>query len=115
MHLSEKPLNWILEGKKKVEVRLNDEKRKKLEVGDRVIFYPLKNEEGGVMVKVTDLSEYGSFRELFINVDESKLGNKGSLNEKVNSMRDYYSKGEEKRKGVLAIYFKVIGKLVSDF
>lgn len=61
MHLAEEPFNWIKQGKKTVEVRVYDEKRRKLEIGDIIIFKKLcSNEE--IKVKVKGLARFKTFR-----------------------------------------------------
>ena len=108
MHLSEEPFNWINEGKKMVEVRLYDEKRKKVELGDVIIFKKL-NSDDEIKVRVKGLLRFQSFRNLFLFVPKEYLAHESlSLAEQIEKMRKYYSEEEEGKYSVLAIWFEVI-------
>ena len=39
LNLDEKYYNYILHGTKRIELRLNDEKRKLMNIGDTLVFY----------------------------------------------------------------------------
>ena len=45
MKLNNKPFNMIKNGRKNIELRLYDEKRRKLNIGDEIIFRNLKDGE----------------------------------------------------------------------
>jgi len=108
MHLSEEPFNWIKEGKKIVEVRLFDEKRRKIEIDDIIIFRKIgSNEE--IKVRVKGLLRFKNFRDLFLFIPKNYLAHESlSLEEQIKRMRNYYSEEEEKKYGVIAIWFEVI-------
>ena len=108
MHLSEEPFNWIKEGRKVVEVRLYDEKRKGIEMGDVIVFKKLNNDEE-IKVKVKGLLRFESFENLFLFIPKKYLAHESlSLNEQIERVRKYYSEEKEKKYGVLAIWFEVI-------
>jgi len=108
MHLSAEPFTWIKEGKKVVEVRLYDEKRRKVELGDVIIFKKLNSKEE-IKVRVKGLLRFQSFRDLFMFVPKEYLAHEAlSLAEQIERMREYYSEEEERKYGVLAIWFEVI-------
>ena len=108
MHLSAEPFTWIKEGKKVVEVRLYDEKRRKVELGDVIIFKKLNSKEE-IKVRVKGLLRFQSFRDLFLFVPKEYLANEYlSLSEQIERMRKYYSEEKERKYGVLAIWFEVI-------
>lgn len=108
MHLSEEPFNWIKEGRKVVEVRLFDEKRKEVDIGDVITFKRLNNEEE-IKVKVKGLLRFGSFRDLFLFIPKKYLAHESlSLGEQIKRIRKYYSEEKEKKHGVIAIWFEVI-------
>lgn len=65
MHLADIPYEKIKSGEKTVEIRLYDEKRKLLKVGDRIIFYKGEARDSGFSAKVTGLYRFESFEELF--------------------------------------------------
>ena len=70
MKLNDLPFNQIKEGSKTIEVRLNDQKRKTLEVGDYIIFSNTKNNEK-LEKKIISLNNYDTFRQLFNSFDSS--------------------------------------------
>lgn len=105
MHLEEQPFEAILSGKKRVELRLNDEKRRTLKVGDRVEFICL---ERSIRVEVTDLS----YEKKFSNYDIATLFAAGLQDVKAGEiddyMRRYYGKKEVAKYGTIAIHFEKI-------
>lgn len=108
MKLTNLPFNQIKEGSKLIEIRLNDEKRKALEVGDVIIFRNLSTNEL-LEKEITSLQTYASFKELYNSYDSILLGARGySLLEYEQSMYEYYSKEQEKEYGVLAIHLRPI-------
>ncbi len=108
MHLSEEPFNWIREGKKIVEIRLFDEKRRGIELGDIIIFKKL-NDNKEIKVKVKGLLRFSNFRDLFSFIPKKNLAHESlTLDEQIKRIRDYYSKEKEEQYGVLAIWFEVI-------
>lgn len=108
MKLTNLPFNQIKEGSKLIEIRLNDEKRKALEVGNVIIFRNLSTNEL-LEKEITSLQTYASFKELYNAYDSILLGARGySLLEYEQSMYEYYSKEQEKEYGVLAIHLRPI-------
>lgn len=61
MGLYETPFNSIKSGKKKVEVRLNDEKRRKISVGDTINFTKIPSSDETLTVEVIELREFPTF------------------------------------------------------
>ena len=103
MKLNEKPFNAIKEGIKKIELRLYDEKRAKINLNDYIVFHRIDNEEETLKVKVVGLLRYNSFEDLFKYVDYNLSGPANSLEEKLNGIRNIYSEEKEKQYGVLGI------------
>lgn len=110
MRLNESPYSKIIDGKKKVELRLYDDKRRKLNVGDKIIFTNLSNSDEKVAVIIKALYIYGSFYELFEDIPPERCGNlaDSSVEELVARMRAYYSEIDEKMYGVLGIKIELI-------
>ena len=73
MHLHNDPFKAIAEGRKSIEVRLNDEKRRSMNVGDEVTFINRKTDER-IKCKITNLYTYDNFEELYKHFDKSLLG-----------------------------------------
>ena len=105
MKLQGEPFKQIKKRIKKIEIRLNDEKRKFFEINDYIEFTNISTLEI-MFVKITNLYHFESFEKLFNNFDNSILGC-GSYEE----MYKYYSKEEEKKYGVLGIEIKVLPKV----
>ena len=77
-----------------MELRLFDEKRRKLEVGDKIVFTNIDNPLKQIAVVVKSLHRYATFEDLFDNEYLLvKCGNDRleSPNEAVSKMRNYYS------------------------
>ena len=102
MKLLEKPFNEIICGKKEIEFRLYDEKRKQINVGDTIEFAKLPNIDEKITVKVLDLYQYPTFKALLkhLNYNDEELNNKLDLIYKI------YTKEEELKNGVLGIKIK---------
>ena len=93
-----------------------DEKRRKVELGDVVIFKKL-NSKGEIKVRVKGLLRFRSFRDLFMFVPKKYLAHESlSLREQIERMREYYSEDEERKYGVLGIWFERLNnRLFSGF
>jgi len=113
MKLNEKPFEDVLQGKKTVELRLNDEKRQLIEVGDFISF-SMRTEEGVdpfklIVAEVVALHRYASFAELLATDLKDKSGFSAlSVEEATQKMREYYTEEEEQKYGVLGIELEVI-------
>lgn len=105
MKLQNEPFKQIKKGTKKIEIRLNDEKRKVFKINDYIEFTNISTLEI-MFVKITNLYNFENFEELFNHFDNSTLGG-GTYEE----MYDYYSKEEENKYGVLGIEIKVLPKV----
>lgn len=109
MKLNNEPFECIKNGTKTIELRLNDEKRKLLTVGDYIEFTnKVTNEK--LLVEVIDLFKYNSFEELYKHFNKIEIGY--SINEEANpkDMENYYSKEEQEKYGVLGIKIKKLTK-----
>lgn len=108
MKLADEPFELIASGKKTVEVRLCDEKRKQISVGDEIEFFRL-NGSGSVTAKVVALHRFGSFAELFASALHPKTGC-GDLSATLaaDTMYKYYTKEQESQYGILGIEIVLI-------
>lgn len=79
MHLFKEPFEWICIGEKTIEVRLYDEKRRGIQIGDTIRFEELPENKEEIMCKVIGLSRFGSFKELFGAFESSRFGHKGPI------------------------------------
>ena len=107
MRLSPLAFHEIKNGKKVVEARLNDEKRRLIKVGDVIVFTDISTQET-VKVIVTALYNFSSFTELYDAIPGSELGYaEGQIKDPLD-MRIFYSEAEEKQYGVLGIRIKLL-------
>ena len=74
MKLSPEPFIEIKAGRKTIELRLYDDKRKSISVGDSIIFINTENENETVSVIVNDLFVFENFGELYKNLPLLKCG-----------------------------------------
>ena len=95
----------IKDGKKDIELRLNDEKRRLVNIGDTIIFTNIDTKDE-IEVIVTNLYKYDTFEELFNAFDHKRFGM--SDNDSSITMDDFYSKEEQEKYGVLGIEIKLI-------
>ncbi len=109
MKLQPKYFNFILNGTKRIELRLNDEKRQTIKVGDTIKFLKEPNLDESFLVKVIELIKYNSFLEMFNDYDISILSdNSMSKEELLNDLEKFYTKEKQQTYGVLGIRFELI-------
>ena len=109
MTLFEDAFWQIYDEEKTVEVRLNDEKRQKLKVGDIIMFFMRDHAEQCIASEVIALKKFPSFVDLFSSELFSKTGFEGYTTEEAsNIMYKFYKKEDEQKYGVLAIEIKII-------
>ncbi len=109
MTLNDKPFRQICSGVKTVEIRLNDEKRQKLRVGDAIRFCRKNNTDECTFTEVVDIRKYSTFLEMFSSESLSKTGFDGyTVDSAAKEMYDYYDEKNEKKYGVLAIEIRVL-------
>ncbi|MCM2677212.1 ASCH domain-containing protein [Alkalicoccobacillus plakortidis] len=104
MGLYDEPFALMKSGRKTVEVRLNDSKRQKLQVGDQINFIKAPVQDERLNVVITALKTYPTFRDLYEDIELKKLGKEqASLNKLINETYMIYSEEQENEFGVLAI------------
>ena len=108
MKLNNKAFNNIKSGIKKFELRLYDDRRKNINLGDTIIFHNLNNLEDTISVKVLALLRYPSFADLFKDIDYKLCGSANSLEEKLERVHTFYTIEQEKKHGILAIKIELI-------
>lgn len=108
MKLNEKPFNNIDQGIKKIELRLFDEKRSKINLNDYIVFKNTANLSQILKVKVIGLLRYNTFEDLFKDVDYNICGPANSLSEKLINIHKIYSEEEVKKYGILAIHIEKV-------
>ena len=110
MKLFKEPFFRIKEKRKIIEVRLFDEKRQKVSVGDEIEFSLIDNPEEKILVKVIGLSIFKSFNNLYLSFHHSMFGHPHgtTLNEQLKDIMECYSKENEEKYGSLAIHIELI-------
>lgn len=103
MKLQSQPFENIANQTKTIEMRLFDEKRKILKVGDKIIFSKYDNSECKISTRILGLHLFENFKELYENFDKVKLGYAKNEVANFQDMEKYYSKEEQKNYGVIAI------------
>lgn len=107
MNLQDSPFKKIDAGTKTIELRLFDEKRRKIKVGD-IIEFNNNNLDYTIKTEVINLHVFPNFKDLYKNFNKVAIG----YNEKdvPNSadMEQYYDELDIKKYGVVGIEIKKI-------
>lgn len=113
MKLLESPYNRISSGKKTIEIRLYDEKRKKLNIADIIEFSKLPDLEDKLKVEVVALLRYNSFRDLVNDFGMEYYGypKDYSVDNFLTNIYTIYSKEKEKQYGALGIKIKLLDEI----
>lgn len=108
MGLYKTPFNSIKSGRKKVEVRLNDEKRRRINVGDTINFTKIPDSNETLTVEVIGLREFPTFKEMYKTIPASDFDAVGgSIDEMVERTYRIYTPEKEREWGTLAITIKL--------
>ena len=105
MKLQNEPFQLIKSKNKTIEMRLCDEKRLRIRVGDKIIFTNIDTGEK-IEVVVIGLHIFASFEELYKHFDKKALGYKKDEKANFKDMEKYYSKEEQSKYGVVGIEIK---------
>ena len=106
MKVQEKYYLLLKSGVKTIELRLYDEKRKKIKIGDELTFENLSDPNDSFTAQVKNLHRAPDFGALAEQIPVSKAGfqNKEEL---VQTMETFYSLDRQKEDGVLGIEIKI--------
>ncbi|MBE6876820.1 MAG: DUF1810 family protein [Ruminococcus sp.] len=110
MKLNEKPFRALQAGYKSIELRLNDEKRQKLQPGDEITFTCIPHPEERITKKIKTLHLFPDFAELFASLPLLKCGETPfTLPEaKPEKMNAYYTKEQQEMYQALGIALEEI-------
>ena len=102
MLLSVQYYNLLKSGVKTVELRLWDEKRRLIKVGDEITFFDLSNPEENFVAKVVALHRADSFDKLcdIIHPQQAGFSTKEAL---LNCLQEFYTPEAQEKYGVVAI------------
>ena len=108
MSLQKEPFEMIKNGKKIYELRLLDEKRKLVKIGDEIEFYcQVLNQK--LTALVVDILVFSNFAELYATLPPLEIGytEQAGKTASPDDMLLYYSKEEQAEFGVVAIKVRV--------
>ena len=109
MKLQPENFNFILNGTKRIEIRLNDEKRQNIKLGDKIKFLKEPDLNESFEAQVIGLLRYNSFEEMFKDYDISILSDKSMTKEELISvLEQFYTKEKQEKYGVLGIRIELI-------
>ena len=101
----------IKKGTKDIEVRLNDEKRQLIHIGDLIEFTNIDTSKK-LVVKVIDLYKFDNFSDLFNSFNYTRLGlNK---DDDASIMDNFYTKEEQDKYRALGIEIELLRDFISN-
>lgn len=107
MRLHDEPFKLIQSGTKTIELRLYDEKRQQIQVGDIIEF--TSRATGEIQkTKVIAMHIYSCFADLYRDYDKVSLGYGKDEVAKPEDMELYYSKEEQEKYGVVGIEIELL-------
>lgn len=108
-HLDKDVFEVVKNGIKNVEVRVNDEKRRSMKIGDKIIFLKRPLEEEKLLTKIVGLKTFKNFNELVNEYEIERLYlDTFTKEEFIELLGRFYSEEEQEKYGVVAIEFEVI-------
>lgn len=109
MKLREEFFDQVKSGKKTYEVRLYDEKRKKICIGDTIIFKKMPNLIDGVVTKVVDVMKFETFEQMAQTLSLTSVGFENKNASQVSRFyRSIYGKEDEKKYGVVVFKLELL-------
>ena len=107
MNLRPKYFDFLKDGTKRIELRLYDEKRRSIQLGDIIEF--AKSDDEKFKAKVVGLLRYNSFANLFEDFDISILADSSmTKQELLEVLGEFYSEEKQAEFGVIGIRIKLI-------
>ena len=109
MKLNPTPFEMIKSGQKTIELRLYDEKRQQIKIGDEITFTNTVSGET-LETSVINLHRFDSFEELYKSLPLLQCGYTSETvkNATPADMEQYYSVEEQNEYGVLGIQIRVL-------
>ena len=109
MNLKPQPFDLIYSGRKTIELRLNDEKRQNIKIGDTIVFTNTSDTTAQIYATVKNLYHFSDFAELYRCLPLDRCG---YLPEELDSassddMNIYYTPEKQAQYGVLGIEIEV--------
>lgn len=107
MNLYNDAFNLIKQGSKTIELRLYDEKRQKILIGDLIQFINIDN-KNVLSTKVKNIFIYKDFQKLYKDFDKMSIGYKEDEISNYKDMEQYYSIEDIEKYGVIGIEIQLI-------
>lgn len=107
MKLQNDPFIKIKNKTKTIEMRVYDEKRRKINVEDLIEFTNINTKEK-MLVKVKNIYLYKDFDELYKNHDKVSIGYEQNDIANPNDMSTYYNEEDIKENGVVGIEIELV-------
>jgi ASC-1-like (ASCH) protein len=107
MSLATEYFKKIKNGTKTIECRLYDEKRKLLNIGDKIEFRDAQNDIDETSAEIVGLHTYPSFSELLNHFPITSFG-ANNKEDFLMILKKFYSDEDEQRYGVVGIEIKLI-------
>lgn len=108
MKLNPKYFEYIKTGTKRIEIRLNDEKRKNIKIGDEIIFQKEPGLKEEIDTEVVNLIVKKDFKELIENLKISEYSDENESEENfLEDLYKFYTKEQEEKYGVVGIKIKL--------
>lgn len=107
MNLQPKYFDFIKDGTKRIELRLYDEKRQTIQLGDIIEFS--KSENDSLKAEVIGLLRYQTFNELFKDFDISILADESmTKQELLDTLSKFYTSEKQAKYSVLGIRLRIL-------
>ena len=110
MNLHDGPFDMIKSGKKIYELRLYDEKRRDIKIGDEIFFTRSRGGDDSMRCLVVGLHLFDNFAELYASLPLLKCGytEEDIANARPSDMDIYYSQERQASYGVVAIEIQLL-------
>ena len=108
MKLHPEPYGKIKERVKSLELRLYDEKRKEIDLGDEIVFLKEPDHAESVTAKVVGLVRYTSFSDLLDDFAPDIYLGHTNKEDAMSGVSRFYSEADQLKNGVLGIRITVL-------
>ena len=106
MKVQEKYFNLLKSGRKTIELRLFDEKRQKIKIGDIIEFSNASNAKDTFFAQVIDLYKAPDFKSLCSKISIQQAGF-SSQDELLKTLEEFYPPQRQKEFGVIGIEIQI--------
>ncbi len=112
MRLTATPFEKLRNGSKVIELRLYDEKRKRIKIGDTILFISLKDPSDTLLTRVADIYRFASFEDLYRALPMEELGYSEDevATASPKDMEEFYSPEEQAQYGVVGFRLDLLSQ-----